>query len=179
MTIAEWKKGLVMAIQRSIAMAHPSSKGHKPKNTILAPKIWQNASVGITICILYHDSTCRYKANAPGITWPPRSANSKATVRNRNGALDWRRNRARDLAKIARAVRLEMAPNAIVKQDMPNPENVMSGPVVPFSQGLCSSEELTFRFWWRMDGVEEGENDVMSKDGVLIFSVIYREFRQS
>lgn len=76
-----------------------------------------------------------------------------------------------------RAVRLEMAPNVIVKQDIPKLEDLTGGQVLLFSQGLGCSEELIFRFWWMVDGVEEVENEVMSIDGVLIFSVIYREFK--
>lgn len=73
-----------------------------------------------------------------------------------------------------RAVRLEMAPNVIVKQDIPKLGDLMGGQVLLFSHGLGCSEELIFRFWWRMDGVEKVENEVMSTEGVLIFSVIFR-----
>lgn len=74
------------------------------------------------------------------------------------------------------AVRLEMVPNVIVKQDIPKLEDMSSGQVLLFSERLGCSEELIFRFWWRMDGVEEAENEA-SIDGVLISSVIYRELQ--
>ncbi|TNN70390.1 hypothetical protein EYF80_019416 [Liparis tanakae] len=74
-----------------------------------------------------------------------------------------------------RAVRLEMAPNIIVKQDIPKLEDLTGGQVLLLGQAVGCSEEFIPRFWWRVDGVEEVENEVMSIDGVLIFSIIYRK----
>lgn len=76
-----------------------------------------------------------------------------------------------------RAVRLEMAPNVIVKQDIPIPEGFTGDQVLPFCQAPGCSDELIFRIWWRMGGAEELDNKVMSVDGVLIFSDIYRELQ--
>lgn len=66
-----------------------------------------------------------------------------------------------------------MAPNVIVEQVIPKPEDLTGGQVLLFSQGLGCSEELIFRC--RLDGVREVENEVMSMDSVLIFDAIYRE----
>lgn len=48
-----------------------------------------------------------------------------------------------------------------------------------FRQALGCSEELIIRFWGRMDGVEEVENEVMSTDGVLIFTVTFRRLQMN
>ncbi|KAK5913930.1 hypothetical protein CgunFtcFv8_008413 [Champsocephalus gunnari] len=71
-----------------------------------------------------------------------------------------------------RAVRLEMAPNVIVKQDTPKLDDFIGSKVLLFSQGPGCSEEFISRFCRRMDGVEV-ENVVI--DTVLIFSVTYGE----
>lgn len=94
----------------------------------------------------------------------------------KNGALDLRRNLTQDLTRMPSAARLEMAPKVMVKQDIPKPDELM-GKVVLFSQRLGYSEELIFMFWWRIGGTEELDNEVMSIDGVLIFSVIYKELQ--
>lgn len=61
-----------------------------------------------------------------------------------------------------RAVRLEMAPNVIVKQG-----TTKLGQVLLFGQALGCSEELVLRFWWRMDGVVDVEKESMSIESVL------------
>lgn len=160
-----------MATQRSTAMAQPNSKGHKPKNTILAPKIWQNFLLGSQTCFWNCRPTCRYKAKAPGITWPPRSVKSRATVSSKNGALDWRLRWTR--ARMPRAVRLEMAPNVRVKHVIPKPDGLMGSQVLLFSQGLDPSEELIFRC--RLDSTEELDNGVTVVDSVLMLAELCKE----
>lgn len=66
-----------------------------------------------------------------------------------------------------------------MKQDIPKPEELMGGHVLLlFSQMPGCSEELIFRSWCKVDSeVEEVKNEVTSADGVVIFSVIYRELQ--
>lgn len=155
-TIETWKNGCVIATQRSTAIAKPKNKEHKPKNTILAPKTLQKGS---PVCKTpWFKCTC--SANAPKITWPNRSATSKATVSSRNDFFDWRRNRPRDRASIPRAVRLEMAPNSMVNKDIPKPSGLgTEGEVVLVADTL-------------------GKDTFIGTLGVVIVSVTYRKIQK-